>query len=147
MSALAKTLLAISLIIINRQREHDFIIDRQTIDDQYDYIIVGAGTSGSVVASRLSEHEDLKILLVEAGSGETVDSDIPAMTKSLWGSQMDWNFKISPQSKSFVGYNGNFCHFSSGKVMGGSSTINAMAYVRGLTRDFDNWKSFGVEGK
>jgi choline dehydrogenase-like flavoprotein len=147
MSTFAKTLLAVSLIIINRQQEHDSLIDRQNIDNEYDYIVIGAGSSGSVVASRLSEHAEFKILVVEAGSGETVVSDMPAMTKSLWGSEMDWNFKISQQNNSFMGYNGNYGSYTQGKVMGGSSTINALAYVRGLPLDFDNWKSFGVEGK
>lgn len=147
MPTFAKTLLTVSIIIINRQQEHDSLIDRQTIDEEYDYIIVGAGSAGSVVASRLSEHENLKILVIEAGGGETVASDMPSMTKTLWGSEMDWNYKTSPQTHSYMAYNGNFGSYFQGKVMGGSSTINAMAYVRGLALDFDNWKSFGVEGK
>jgi choline dehydrogenase-like flavoprotein len=144
---LTKILLSVSLIITNRQQEHDSLIHRQKIDDTYDYIVIGAGSAGSVVASRLSERARIKVLIVDAGSAETVVSDMPSMTPMLWGSEMDWNFTISPQTNSHFGYNGNSVSYSQGKVMGGSSTINAMAYVRGLPLDFDNWKNLGVEGK
>jgi choline dehydrogenase-like flavoprotein len=134
------------LVIIYRQQQHDSLIDRRKFDDIYDYIVIGAGAAGSVVAARLTEHAEIKVLVVEAGSGETVVSDMPSMAKNLWGSEMDWSFPLSPQTRSLKGYNGNTIFYSQGKVMGGSSTINAMAYVRGLSLDFDNWENFRVKG-
>ncbi|CAG2169708.1 unnamed protein product [Oppiella nova] len=147
MYSLAKTLLTVSLIVIDRQRDHDLLASRTTFDVQYDYVVVGAGSAGSVVAARLTENPHITVLLIEAGGAATVVSDMPAMTKSLWGSHMDWKFPISRQPNAYRGYQGNYGTLSQGMVIGGSSTINAMAYARGLPQDFDDWEmEFGLKG-
>lgn len=66
-------------------------------DSEYDFIIIGAGSSGSVIARRLSEVEDWKILLIEAGEGETLLTDIPIMAAYLQKSPYDWGYKLEPQ--------------------------------------------------
>ncbi len=110
---------------------------------QYDYVIVGAGTAGCVLAARLSEDENATVCLIEAG-GEADEPAIsePAMWPMLEGSDIDWAFKTVPQR-----HTANRVHdWARGFVVGGSSCINAMAHVRGHPSDFDNWAAAGCEG-
>ncbi|XP_054157434.1 glucose dehydrogenase [FAD, quinone]-like, partial [Oppia nitens] len=147
MYSLTKTLLAISLLVINRQRDNDLLVQRNTFQHNYDYIVVGAGSAGSVVASRLTENPDISVLLVEAGGAAPVVSDMPAMTPTLWGSDIDWRIPITPQKHSHRAFTGQSAKLSQGKVIGGSSIINAMAYARGFVKDYDDWElEFGANG-
>jgi glucose dehydrogenase (acceptor) len=114
--------------------------------DQYDFIVVGAGTAGSVVASRLSEVPDWNILLIEAGGDPPVSSDIPAMSLSLLKSDIDWQFRTEHQEHSCKGLRDKRCNWPRGKVLGGSSTINGMLYIRGMKGDFDEWAAAGNDG-
>lgn len=110
---------------------------------QFDYIIVGAGTAGCVMAARLSEDEQVSVCLIEAG-GEADEPAIaePAMWPMLEGTDIDWAFKTTPQR-----HTGNRSHaWARGKVVGGSSCINAMAHVRGHPTDFDRWVAAGCTG-
>ncbi|CAG2111790.1 unnamed protein product, partial [Medioppia subpectinata] len=133
--------------LIERQREHNLLVGRKSFESQYDYIVVGAGSAGSVVAARLTQNADINVLLIEAGGPESVVSDMPAMTTSLWGSHMDWSIAIAAQANSYRAYQGYYGRLSQGKVIGGSSTINALAYARGLPQDYDDWDQvFGAKG-
>lgn len=102
----------------------------------FDWIILGAGTAGSVLAARLSEDPEVRVALVEAGTKPTDPKvDDPRAWPMLQGTAIDWNFATVPQRHS-----ANRVHaWARGRVRGGSSTINAMAHVRGHPRDFDDW--------
>ena len=103
----------------------------------FDYIIIGGGSAGSVLASRLSENPSTKVCLLEAGSADkSVLIHCPAglalMAQTRTG---NWGFETVPQT----GLNGRKGYQPRGKVLGGSSSINAMVYIRGQREDYDHW--------
>lgn len=120
-----------------------------TFNVTYDYIIVGAGSAGSVLAARLSENPDVSVLVLEAGGEETRDQrlSIPFAAISTWKSESDWDFPTAVQSRTGFAQNvkGKH-HWPRGKVLGGSSMLNIMQYVRGSRYDYDEWKENGCEG-
>ena len=110
---------------------------------QYDYIVIGAGSAGCVVANRLTEDSDTTVLLLEAGNPDTKpEIHIPAECISLLGSEVDWSYFSEPEP--YLNDRKMFC--SRGKVLGGSSTINFMMYIRGSSHDYDHWQSLGNPG-
>lgn len=121
--------------------------NKLNIDDSgkenYDYIILGAGSSGSVVASRLSEDHNNKVLLLEAGGS---DNDwrigLPMGFVYSIQSNLDWGYESTPQKN----IDDNIIVTPRDKVLGGSSSINAMIYMRGSAYDYDNWESMGNKG-
>jgi choline dehydrogenase len=101
---------------------------------RYDFIVCGAGSSGSVVARRLAENPDVSVLLLEAGG----DDEVPAVTEAnQWptnlGSERDWGFRASPNPR----LNGRSIPLSMGKVLGGGSSINVMVWARGHKNDWE----------
>ena len=100
---------------------------------------VGAGSAGAAVATRLSEDLSLKILLLEAGQSEDFTSEIPSYTELLARGIMDWHFKSTPQKYSFGACSNREILVTRGKVLGGSSTLNYMNWVRGNQRNYDEW--------
>jgi choline dehydrogenase-like flavoprotein len=113
---------------------------------EYDFIVVGAGAAGSVVASRLSEIPDWNVLLIEAGGDPPLASEIPAMFFSLQKSDIDWQFRTEQQKDNCQGVRDKRCNWSRGKVLGGTGTINGMLYIRGMKDDFDYWAAAGNDG-
>jgi choline dehydrogenase len=110
---------------------------------QFDYIIVGAGSAGCVLANRLSENPQNSVLLIEAGGPDKkLEIGIPAGYGKLFHTEVDWGFWTEPQE--FV--NNRKIYLPRGKVLGGSSSTNAMAYVRGNRTDFDQWAALGNPG-
>ena len=109
---------------------------RQRPENSFDYIIVGAGSSGCVLANRLSANPQNRVLLIEAGGPET-DPLIQAPGKwtNLLGTALDWNYSTEPEP----GLEGRTVRWPRGKSHGGSSSINAMAYVRGHERCYAKW--------
>ncbi|KAK6640555.1 hypothetical protein RUM44_012251 [Polyplax serrata] len=112
-------------------------------DEEFDFVIVGAGSSGSVIASRLSENPNWKVLLVEAGGDPTFASDVPGFLFSTQGTDIDWMYRSEKRDYSCLGMIDQRCPYPRGKVLGGSSSINAMLYVRGNPSDYEEWSNLG----
>ncbi|GAB3500272.1 GMC family oxidoreductase N-terminal domain-containing protein [Spirosoma knui] len=109
----------------------------------FDYIIVGAGSAGCVLANRLSEDPSTSVLLLEAGGPDKkLEIHIPAAYTKLHGSAVDWAFWTEPQQA----LNGRRMYQPRGKTLGGCSSTNAMAYVRGNRADYDDWAALGNTG-
>lgn len=99
----------------------------------YDFVVVGGGSAGAVVASRLSEVHNWSVLLLEAGSDENEVSDVPALAGYMQLTDFDWKYQTAPPTTSAycLAMVGDRCNWPRGKVLGGSSVLNAMVYVRG----------------
>jgi choline dehydrogenase len=114
-----------------------------TNEQVFDYVIIGSGAAGAVIANRLSANPDLSVLVLEAGgSDKNPNVQDPGGFVQLWGSDLDWKFSTEGQR----GMDGRELTINQGKVLGGSTSINAMMYVRGNRRNFDMWNAMGADG-
>lgn len=110
---------------------------------KYDYIIIGAGSAGCVLANRLSEDSNTSVLLLEAGGKDTkAELAIPGAYGKLMKTEVDWGFSTVPQEH----VNNREIYLPRGKTLGGCSSTNAMAYVRGHKEDFNDWAKLGNKG-
>ncbi len=121
---------------------------RPIVDSEYDYIIVGAGSAGCVLANRLSEVSNSTVLLIEAGGpDDKPEIHIPMAYTELQKSEVDWQYFTSPQKDSCFFLDSQRSCWPRGKVLGGSSAINAMVYTRGNKDDYERWKyGHGADG-
>jgi choline dehydrogenase len=112
--------------------------------DQFDYIVVGAGSAGCVLANRLSADAGKRVLVLEAGGQDDwIWFHIPVgYLFSIGNPRADWMFETDP----IPGLDGRKLAYPRGKVIGGSSAINAMIYMRGQAADYDGWRQMGLEG-
>ncbi|WP_425839979.1 GMC family oxidoreductase [Streptomyces fractus] len=109
---------------------------------EFDYVVVGGGSAGCVVAARLSEDPDVSVLLIEAGGDERrPDVETPALWSNLLGTDADWAYETVRQPGT-----GRAHAAPRGRVLGGSGSINCMAHLRGHRLDFDEWASLGAKG-
>src|SRR5436190_3465763 len=109
----------------------------------FDYVIVGAGSAGCVLANRLSEDPDTSVLLVEAGPPDSEEGlHIPVAFSQLYKTPFDWDFSTEPEPA----LDGRNVYLPRGRVLGGSSSLNAMVYIRGNRRDYDEWRDLGNAG-
>ena len=112
----------------------------------FDFIVVGAGSAGSTIAGRLTELGQT-VLLIEAGPPSSFLQDIPSLTPSfITASPYLWKYETEPQLHTFRTMIGNRSRNYHGMTLGGSSKLNFMKYVRGKTKDYDEWESFGNPG-
>ena len=127
---------------------NDFSTPDNELLDEYDFVIVGAGSAGAVVANRLSENESWKILLLEAGGAENLVSEIPSAFFTLVSSSLDWGYKTTAEDidKKKPIYADGRVKWPRGKALGGTSAINGMAYTRGNKKDYDAWEQQGNPG-
>jgi choline dehydrogenase len=110
---------------------------------RFDFVIVGAGTAGSVLAARLTEQPDVRVLLLEAGPADGPERmSVPGAWPTLIGSEVDWRYSTVPQP----GLAGAAVPYPRGRVLGGSSAINAMFHQRGHRSAIDSWAAEGATG-
>src|SRR5436190_6447154 len=113
------------------------------MDDAFDYVVVGAGSAGCVLAARLSEDPDVRVALLEAGGEDTQpEIRIPAAFPALFKSSLDWDLEGEPEP----GLDNRRLYLPRGRMLGGCSSINAMIYIRGNRVDYDAWARAGCQG-
>jgi len=112
---------------------------------EFDFIIIGAGSAGCVLANRLSEISSWNILLIEAGGDPPIEAEVPPLAGTQWKSQYGWQRHTEKsQYASLASPNGTY--WPAGKELGGSGAVNIMLYVRGNQRDYDHWRDLGNPG-
>jgi choline dehydrogenase-like flavoprotein len=118
--------------------------DATSLEGEYDYVIVGAGSAGCVLANRLSADPGIRVLILEAGGRDNwIWFHIPVgYLFAIGNPRSDWMFK----TEAVPGLNGRALNYPRGKVIGGSSSINAMIYMRGQAADYDHWRQLGLTG-
>ncbi|MCP6762154.1 MAG: GMC family oxidoreductase N-terminal domain-containing protein [Fischerella sp. CENA71] len=110
---------------------------------EYDYIVIGAGSAGCVVANRLTEDDETTVLLLEAGNPPTrPEHQVPLDWVKLWGTEADWAYFT--EEEPYINNRKIYC--PRGKVLGGTSSINAMIYIRGNRHDYGHWQELGNPG-
>ena len=113
------------------------------MSDQFDYVIVGAGSAGCVLAARLSEDPDVRVALLEAGGEDTApEIRVPAIFPIMFKTELDWDLFGDPEP----GMDNRRLYLPRGRMLGGCSSINAMIYVRGNRLDYDEWAAAGCDG-
>jgi choline dehydrogenase-like flavoprotein len=126
-------------LIVRRDEGLDGGIDME----RFDYIVVGGGTAGCVLAARLSQDPDVTVLLLEAGPAAPIpDMADPARWWKLVGSSVDWNYETVPQAA----IDNALLRVPQGKVLGGSSGINGVMFIRGDRSSYDVWEASGAPG-
>uniref|UniRef100_A0A1B6KJ14 Glucose-methanol-choline oxidoreductase N-terminal domain-containing protein n=1 Tax=Graphocephala atropunctata TaxID=36148 RepID=A0A1B6KJ14_9HEMI len=112
--------------------------------EEFDFVVVGAGSAGCVVANRLTEISGWTVLVLERGGNPTKTTEVPAYNTFQIGSEVDWKYQTEPSDKYCLGMVGKTCNWVRGKVLGGTSSINYMLYVRGNKKDYDKWALEGL---
>lgn len=113
------------------------------VENRYDYVVVGGGSAGCVLAHRLTEDPEVRVLLCEAGPPDRARGiRIPAAFTTLFRSEVDWAYFTEPQEQ----LDGRRVFWPRGKTLGGTSSINAMVWARGMRADYDEWGQLAGPG-
>lgn len=113
---------------------------------QYDFVIVGSGPGGCVLAHLLTENFNWSVLLIEAGKLETPVQNVPVQAAYMQATDFSWGHVAERQEGNCLGMDDQRCGFPRGKALGGSSVINYMIYSRGNSKDYDRWAASGNVG-
>ncbi|CAK1546946.1 unnamed protein product [Leptosia nina] len=118
----------------------DFLLPTQVLESKvYDYIIVGSGTAGSLIAHRLATETNYTFVVIEAGGASNPLYEIPILGPMLHGSPYDWQYETIPQENACLAMEGNKCKLTQGKIFGGSAKLNNMIHIRGNISHYVNW--------
>ncbi|CAC5396732.1 Oxygen-dependent choline dehydrogenase [Mytilus coruscus] len=147
LSSVLVVFLGIVLTLYLNTTKKDEVLHVQ-LNSTYDYIIIGAGSAGSVIANRLSEDSDITVLLLEAGGSEYGNDNIriPLIGGGLQKSSADWNYHTLPQKNSHFAMNEQRSYWPRGRVLGGTSCLNTLVYIRGSRHDYNQWAEEGCDG-
>lgn len=132
--------------LLRNNNQEKFVPDTNKFREEYDFIIVGAGSSGCVVANRLTENKNWNVLLIEAGGDESFFTDIPLLQAGLEVTQYNWGYRAQRQKKACLLLKDGVCNWPMGKGVGGTTLINDLLYSRGNRYDYDTWKNLGNQG-
>ncbi|GIY76537.1 glucose dehydrogenase [Caerostris darwini] len=131
---------------IKAQRASALCSTKKVMPSDFCWEWIGAGSAGSVLASRLSEDECVKVLLLEAGGKIDPITEVPVLALLTENTDMDWQYKTVPQTRAAGGYENRQMPCARGKGIGGSSILNLLLYVRGNKSDYDLWEKLGASG-
>ncbi|GFR06749.1 glucose dehydrogenase [Trichonephila clavata] len=135
-----------SMLMLSLATQRHTPITRTSFESEYDFVIVGAGAAGSVVASRLSEMPCVSVLLLEAGKEPPKVTEIPAAAGSFMMSDLDWKYRTVPQRHTGSALIDRRVILPSGRTLGGGSTVNALIMSRGNRKNYDEWAELGALG-
>uniref|UniRef100_A0A0A1WV92 Glucose dehydrogenase [acceptor] n=1 Tax=Zeugodacus cucurbitae TaxID=28588 RepID=A0A0A1WV92_ZEUCU len=113
--------------------------------EKYDYVVVGAGTAGSVLASRLTENARIKVLLLEAGGDPPIESEIFTLSSTLHHSPYTWTDYAEPNPNCCQGMQLGRCYWPRGRMLGGSGSMSGSIFLLGNKEDFDRWRELGCD--
>lgn len=147
--SLTSQLIAVSVVVLQRTLQHNRLSTMEPINDEdrFDFLIVGAGTAGALLAGRLTENPNVNVLLLEAGGPQSVTTDTPSFARQLVNSEYDWGYRTTSQlpnaGRAFDGH----VAIPRGRLIGGSHNMNYLVYSRGNRKDYDTWaEQFGATG-
>ncbi|XP_034948721.1 glucose dehydrogenase [FAD, quinone] [Chelonus insularis] len=118
---------------------------KEDIYPSYDFIVIGGGSGGATVAGRLAEENRFSVLLIEAGLDEPTGTQVPSFFFNFLGSSIDWQYTTEAETDACLNRGGK-CFWPRGKVLGGTSVLNGMTYMRGSRKDYNDWARLGNPG-
>lgn len=128
-----------------RVRDHRQFPAGSFYPEELDFVVVGGGVAGAVVASRLSEVTGWTVGLLEAGPEEPTTTSVPAFATAALGTELDWRYLTEPQANACL-RTGGICAWPRGKMLGGTGAMTGMMYSRGHRRMYDSWRESGIYG-